>query len=144
MLANFIMQVPETQKLALASSVGAATTNLVADITPDMKIDLDVLTTTSDKKFTLPGNNSNISVKVSENPTTGYTWTVDTSACGSRLTEVKSQYTRATTNDLEMGIGGKKEWIFKTPDPAENYVRGLPCDLTFNLARPWEKQNGPI
>ena len=145
MLANFMMHVPEAQRLALQSTVDEAMmTNLAVDATPVMTIDLDVLTSSSDKKFELPGNNSNIAIKVSENPTTGYTWSVDTTECGARLTSVQSQYVRNSNGANNLGVGGTHQWVFKTPDPAENYVKGLPCDLTFSLARPWEKQNGPI
>ena len=131
--------------MALASTVDSAMmTNLAVDYTPAMTIDLDALTSSSDRKFELPGNNSNIAIKVSENPTTGYTWSVDTTACGARLSQLKSQYVRDSSDEISLGVGGTHQWIFKTPDPAENYVRGLPCDITFSLARPWEKQNGPI
>ena len=141
MLANLFMLHPEAQKLVYSpmSAVQVTATE------PAVTFDLNALTSSIDRKFTLPGNNSEVSIKVGENPTTGYTWTVDSSNCGARLTEVKSHYTRASDSDgVQMGVGGTREWIFKTPDPAENYVRGLPCDLNFSLSRPWEKENGAV
>ena len=139
MLANFMMQVPQNQQVALAMMNLAST-----EVKPVSTFDLDALTSPADRKFNLEGNNSNYEFTLSENPTTGYTWTADTSKCGARLTEVKSEYLRDANGAEQMGVGGSHHWIFKTPDPAENYVRGLPCDITFNLARPWEKQNGPV
>ena len=71
-----------------------------------MTIDLDSLTSTSDKQFQLPGNNSNIAITVSENPTTGYTWSVDSSSCGARLTSLQSTYVRDSDGGNNLGVGG--------------------------------------
>ena len=110
--------------------------NLAAD--PDdkdvsLEIDLNSLGE-SDGGFEADGD-SLVVIRVAENPTTGFRWSVDSSDCGARLREVSSDF-EAPTNGL-IGAGGVRVWTYETPAPEENYIRGLPCDLGFYNARPW-------
>ena len=83
---------------------------------------------------------SQVVIKVRENPTTGFMWSVDSSDCGARLTQVDNDFV-APTNGL-IGAGGQRVWTFQTPDPSSNYIRGLPCDLDFFVGRSWENNVG--
>ena len=39
-----------------------------------------------------------------------------------------------------MGAPGKRSFVFQTPGPDSNFVRGLPCDIKFSYKRPWLKE----
>ena len=99
-----------------------------------LDIDLDALEG-ENGVFTAAGD-SEVTIRVSENPTTGYRWTVDSEDCGVRLKQTSSEWSQEASAGI--GAGGERVWTFETPTPEENYIRGLPCDLKFHLSRSWE------
>ena len=76
-------------------------------------------------------------VKVTENATTGYRWSIYDNTCGVRFVETKNHYSQGKG----IGAAGQRVWTFKTPQPEENYIRGMECELTFVNSRPWEAAN---
>ena len=81
-------------------------------------------------------SNQEITIRARENPTTGFRWEVNSENCGVRVKLVDDTF--IPPNDNLIGAGGERVFTFKTPDPAENYIRGLPCDLKFSHRRSWE------
>ena len=101
----------------------------------DVSLEIDLNAIGEENGVFEASGDSQVVIRVAENPTTGFTWSVDATDCGARLTEVSSEF-YPPTNGL-IGAGGVREWTFETPAPEENYIRGLPCDLGFFNARPW-------
>ena len=102
---------------------------------PSLVIDLDH----SDElngSYQVAGATSN-QVKVTENASTGYRWSIQDNTCGVRFVEMRNHYAKGSG----IGAAGQRVWTFKTPQPEENYIRGMECELTFVNSRPWEAAN---
>ena len=70
-------------------------------------------------------------------PSAGYTWEVTNNECGARFEMVDESFTPQT--DLE-GAPGTQVWTYTSPPPSSNYVRNLPCQLTFEYKGPTDQQ----
>ena len=83
------------------------------------------------------GSDELVEFTAEENPTTGYSYMVDSQNCGARFLQTDTTFTKG------QGIGapGKRTWTFKTPSEEENYIRGLPCDVKFYYQRSWENHD---
>ena len=73
-------------------------------------------------------------VQAKSNPTTGYSWSVTDNTCGVRFEEISNEYSKI---NVLLGSGGVTVWTFNSPPESSNYVRGLPCKLTFTYKQPW-------
>ena len=80
---------------------------------------------------------STAQIRVTENASTGYRWTINDSTCGVRFQELRNHYEKGQG----IGAAGHRVWTFKTPQPEENYIRGQECELTLVNSRPWESAN---
>ena len=109
--------------------------NLEADIKP-LALTIDLSQENTNDIFEVAGN-SKLVIKVADNPTTGFRWTIDPSQCGSKIQNLQEDF-EAPTNGL-IGAGGTRVWTMETPEPAENYIRGLACTVDFGFGRPWEQ-----
>ena len=104
----------------------------------DVTINLDDLTTTGTEKngsYQCPGD-SNVLVEMSENASTGYVWTLGSNSCGVRFDETSSNYIEA--DSTLMGAAGEKQFMFSTPSADSNYIRDLPCNVTFSFGNYWD------
>ena len=77
-----------------------------------------------------------ITITGNENRSTGYQWEITENTCGAKL-EAKSDDYSKTSNSGMMGAGGQRTWVFETLGEDANYIRGMPCELTFKYKRPW-------
>ena len=76
------------------------------------------------------------SIVLAENPTTGYTWSID-SIDKKQLALVKKDYQAAS--EQRMGSGGKVLFTFKVlPGFTQE------TELSLSLKRPWEKDKGQV
>ena len=82
------------------------------------------------------GANTEITIVGKENRSTGYQWDIVDNNCGAKLYKKSDEYNKAG-NAMGMGAGGERTWIFETLGEDANYLRGLPCELTFVYKRPW-------
>ena len=81
-------------------------------------------------------SNRGVSVQVTENPTTGYTWSVLSNDCGSKFTSLGDEYINLET--FMVGAGGYRMFNFMTSDSGANFTAGVGCDVTFEEKRSWE------
>ena len=89
------------------------------------------LTRESAEKPVTVRSGERVRLSLSENPTTGYRWSLD-SSCGDRLKTESDVYSPPDVQGGKLGASGEHVWIFR----AEG--RGT-CDLTLRSARSWEK-----
>ena len=116
-----------------------AVTFMAADAN-SVTIDLDALHNTNAGP-TVVGDNYTIKAQVKENPSTGYIWKISKNDCGARVEMVDSKTERVGDHVKEQqlyGVGMTRTFIFKTPGPDSNHIRGLPCDIEFVNVRPSE------
>ena len=79
-------------------------------------------------------------VVTSETPSTGYSWTILKNDCGARLKFKEHVYGKTGDEKFDQlyGVGKVHTFVFETPGPDSNHIRGLPCDVEFASVRPWE------
>ena len=82
--------------------------------------------------------NTQVTFKAAENRSTGYQWEVAENTCGAKFVQSTDLYNK-NGNDSKLGSGGERVWTFDSLTPDANYIRGLPCSLTFIYKRPWLK-----
>ncbi|MBA2864175.1 beta-propeller domain-containing protein [Methanococcus maripaludis] len=78
----------------------------------------------------------NISIKLDENPTTGYTWNYSISD-DDKIELLSDEYIEDETDDGIVGAGGVHEWTFNATESGE-------VELTFDYYRSWEGVEGSI
>ena len=96
-------------------------------------------------------DNTDVTVVVKENRSTGYSWQITKNDCGSKFELMDDEYVkhpnRSAMNKSNRrslaGAPGQHKWVFATPGPDSNHIRGLPCTLNFEYTRPWEKDVAP-
>ena len=98
-------------------------------------IDLNGLTDNQGALAVAP--NTEITVRANENPSTGYKWAM-TNSCGAKLALKSDDFSKSANGGL--GAGGERVWVFETLGADANYIRGLPCDVSFSYKRPWLKE----
>ena len=104
---------------------------------PSLVIDLDQYSE-EHEAYQMDGA-STVQVKVTENASTGYRWSIHDNTCGVRFIETKNHYSQGAKG--LMGAAGQRIWTFETPQPQENYVSGEECELTVVNKRSWEETN---
>ena len=129
-----------TPKKAAIDSLKQVLAAAPDDDEADAVIDLNFLDANAEPTQVTSSNI--VEFKVHENPTTGYTWFVDSSNCGPRLKQTNAEYT-APPEGL-IGAHGERVWTFETPSANENYIRGLECDMKFYEYRSWEQHNDAV
>jgi inhibitor of cysteine peptidase len=78
------------------------------------------------------GNGETFTVKLDENPTTGYSWNM---TVGSGLEIVSDRYVPSTTSPNIVGSGGYHEWTIKAVSSGTHEISGI-------YKRPWEPVTG--
>ena len=87
--------------------------------------------------------NTEITVIGKENRSTGYQWQVMENTCGAKLVQKTDEYLKNANSGM-MGAGGMRQWTFQSLPENANYIRGLPCTVTFAYKRPWlELEDSP-
>ena len=81
-------------------------------------------------------SNQNVQIMIDANPiVNGYVWKLTNNECGVRFRHLKTSYQPPIS--MIAGAPGHSVFNFETPDPAENYIRGLPCNLEFKQVQQW-------
>jgi inhibitor of cysteine peptidase len=78
----------------------------------------------------------NITIKLDENPTTGYTWNYSISDDG-KIELLFDEYIQDEVEDGIVGAGGVHEWTFNATESGE-------VEITFEYYRSWEGVEGSI
>ena len=91
------------------------------------------------------GPDTDVSVEAQENRSTGFSWYIKENTCGARFEMSQDIYTSHPRQQGDEkwgkihGSAGKRTWIFSTLGEDSNYMKGLPCQVTFIYKRPWLK-----
>ena len=94
---------------------------------------------TDNKGGLVVGSNTEITITGKENRSTGYSWEVVGNTCGAKVSQKNDEYNKSGNSGM-MGAGGERVWMFETLGEDANFIRGMPCELTFVYKRPWLKE----
>ena len=127
--------------IPVSSSIDLAATAVTDSFSAHKTIDLSGLQ--DNKGGYSVGSNTEVTFKAPENRSTGYQWNIASNTCGARFYQASDVYNKNSNSNL-MGAGGERVWKFNSLTPDANYIRGLPCKLTFTYKRPWEKDANAV
>jgi inhibitor of cysteine peptidase len=90
------------------------------------------------KSIVVENTNPQFSITLASNPTTGYSWLLD--SYDNNLIQVdKHDFTRPSSNNKIVGAGGFETWTFTAKSAAFTVPQAT--NISFIYVRPWEAAN---